>query len=424
MNFSAPPRPPSCAAPNADRLGRPKIIFVNRVFWPNEAATAQLLTDLATALAARGWDVHVIASGTEAGEHHGVTIHRTGAEPASRLGRYTHFLLGARRLLRALVTSGDVVVLKTDPPLLAVAATALARSRGARVVQWIQDIYPEIVPLHVGAWAALPLAPLRLSRNRAWRASNACLAVSDDMRATVLDAGVATERAHTFANWAPQELDTPAAPDTVAAVRAAWGIRPDDFLVAYSGNLGRVHEFETALAAAAALRDEPRVRFAFIGGGRRLREVQAAVAARALTNVTFLPPRPRSQLAASLAAADAHLVTLLPGYERLVAPSKLAGVLAAARPALFVGPTDCGIAAQLKRDACGASFAPGDAAGLAAVIRAWHADDPGRQSRQAAARAAYAARFRFADAVERWDGFLRADAADPRWTLPAPARVT
>jgi colanic acid biosynthesis glycosyl transferase WcaI len=39
-----------------------KLIFVNRFFHPDHSATSQLLTSLATALAACGWEVHVITS--------------------------------------------------------------------------------------------------------------------------------------------------------------------------------------------------------------------------------------------------------------------------------------------------------------------------------------------------------------------------
>ena len=39
-----------------------RIIFLNRFDWPDETATAQLLTDLAEGLAARGQAVTVIAS--------------------------------------------------------------------------------------------------------------------------------------------------------------------------------------------------------------------------------------------------------------------------------------------------------------------------------------------------------------------------
>lgn len=387
-------------------MSLPKLIVVNRVFWPNEAATAQLLTDLATALVRRGWEVHVVAAGDEATAFDGVTIHRTGVEPAGRVARYLHFLRAARRTLHRLIAPGDIVVLKTDPPLLAVAATALARTRGAHVVQWIQDIYPEVASAHVGGWSAPALAPLRWARNRAWRASAHCIPVSDDMAATVRAANVSAARTVALPNWAPQELDAPASADDVVAVRRDWQA-DGKFLVAYSGNLGRVHEFTTILDAAALLRDDARIRFAFIGGGPRLAEVRAGVAKRGLTNVDFHPPQPRARLAAALAAPDAHLVTLRSGFERFVAPSKLAGVLAAGRPALFVGPTDSEIAHLLKSGSCGVAVCNGDARALAASISAWSGDASQVAGLAAGARRAYERHFRFADLVPRWDALLR-----------------
>ena len=39
-----------------------RVIFVNRFYWPDEPATAQLLTDLAESLAASGHPVTVITS--------------------------------------------------------------------------------------------------------------------------------------------------------------------------------------------------------------------------------------------------------------------------------------------------------------------------------------------------------------------------
>ena len=69
-----------------------RVIFVNRVYWPSTAATAQLLTDLAEALAARGREVHVIAAGTGPDQRNSVAIHRTGGTertPASSRRRAT-----------------------------------------------------------------------------------------------------------------------------------------------------------------------------------------------------------------------------------------------------------------------------------------------------------------------------------------------
>ena len=39
-----------------------RAVFLNRFYWPDVAATGQMLADLAEDLAAAGWDVQVITS--------------------------------------------------------------------------------------------------------------------------------------------------------------------------------------------------------------------------------------------------------------------------------------------------------------------------------------------------------------------------
>lgn len=392
-------------------MADPRVIFVNRVYWPSTAATAQLLTDLAEGLAARGWEVHVIAAGEGSTRHHGVTIHRTGGTDRhggliSRAINYGRFRRSAQRLLSTLVRPGDVVVPMTDPPLLAAAVTNLVVERGGVVMPWIQDIYPEILTAHVGRWIAPPLMPLRVRRNRAWRAAARCITLGEDMARAVADGGVASERITILPNWAPRELDIPAHADAIHARREAWGVG-EKFVVAYSGNLGRVHEFTAVLDAAARLRLIPDIVFLFIGTGARFEEVRAGAAARDLTNLRLLPPESRTNLPAALAAADAQLVTLKPGFARLVYPSKLAGVLAASRPVLFVGPTEGEIARLLAREQCGAAHGPGDGAALADTIATWHADAERCRQLGRNARAAYERQFTFVSAIDRWEKCLR-----------------
>ena len=392
-------------------VNHPRVIFVNRVYWPSPAATAQLLTDLAAGLAARGWPVHVIAAGESSTRHNGVTIHRTGPGKQhggliSRALNYGRFRRGAQRQLAALVQPGDVVVPMTDPPMLGTALAGIAMSRGAHVVHWIQDIYPEIVIAHVGALAALPLWPLRLKRDEAWRAARCCVTLGADMARAVTAHGVPAGSVEIVPNWAPQELHTPAAADAVAARRAAWGLA-GKYIVAYSGNLGRVHEFAAVLDAAEQLRSRPEIVFLFIGAGARFEEVRAAAQTRRLDNIRLLPPEPRPQLAAALAAADAQLVTLKPDFARLVYPSKLAGVLAAGRPILFVGPPDGEIARLLAREQCGAAFGPGESARLVETVAAWQAAPAKGAQLGRAARAVYEKHFTFAAALARWEEILR-----------------
>lgn len=397
---TAPPRSPG------------RIIFVNRVYWPSQAATAQLLTDLAEELAARGLDVHVVSAGREPGPRHGVVIHRTGPGEThgglfSRALNYGKFLLGARRVVSTMTQPGDVVVLMTDPPLLAAALTGPARRARANVVHWIQDIYPEIVPAHAGAWAAWLLLPLRWARNRAWRAAARCVPVSADMADMVVAQGIDRGAVTVAHNWAPRELHAPADPAAIAARRQEWGFA-DKFIVVYSGNLGRVHEFTTIIAAAALLQDQTDIVFLFIGSGARFEEVRAAAAQQQLGNIHFRPPTPREHLAAALGAADAHLVTLKTGFERLVSPSKLAGILAAGRPALFIGPGGTEISRLLATSSCGISVTPTDSGALIAAIKRWRDQPEERIAAGRSARVCYENNFTLAQAVRHWEQLLDA----------------
>jgi colanic acid biosynthesis glycosyl transferase WcaI len=382
---------------------------VNRVYWPSTAATAQLLTDLAEGLAGRGWTVHVIAAGETSTQQNGVTIHRTGGTERhggmlSRIINYGRFRSAAQQRLAGLLQPGDTVVVMTDPPMLGAALAATVLARGATLVHWTQDIYPEIATVHFGALAGALLTPWRWRRDSSWRCARRCVTLGEEMAGTLTAHGVPTDQVAIVPNWAPRELDRPAPAEAIAAQRAAWGVA-DKFVVAYSGNLGRVHEFAAVLAAADSLRDRNDIVFLFIGTGARFGEVRAAVD-RGLPNVRLLPPAPREQLAAALAAPDAQLVTLNPSFAGLVYPSKLAGVLAAGRPVLFVGPPNGEIARLVEREQCGASFGPNDGSPLATRIAQWAAERQRAQEAGRRARQVYENHFTFAAALTHWEAVL------------------
>src|SRR5713101_3363648 len=137
-----------------------KIVFVNRFFYPDQSATSQLLTDLAFHLAKTGVAVHVVTSRQLYGNSDallsskdnicGVRVTRVWT---TRFGRqnlpgrtldYLTFYLSAARSLFALLKPGNVVVAKTDPPLISVVAAMVAKIRGAKLVNWLRDLFPEI----------------------------------------------------------------------------------------------------------------------------------------------------------------------------------------------------------------------------------------------------------------------------------------
>ena len=352
-----------------------KILFVNRFFYPDNSATSQLLADLTFDLASEGEAVEVVTSrlrydgpGTEPLTDEmvqGVHVHRVWSSRFGRthlLGRaldYFTFYVAAMWMLWRQVNRNTVVVAKTDPPLLSLIVAPVVRWRGATLVNWLQDLFPEVAAALGVRWVRGPaLSLLRRARNASLRAARTNVVLGRRMEARVLAQGVPAAQVRIIPNWADGEAVQPLAREA-NPLRATWALQ-GQFVVGYSGNLGRAHEFETFLEAADALTERREVVFLFIGGGAQRAAVEHAARQRGLANVLFRPYQPRTRLSESLGVADVHLVSLNPALEGLIVPSKFYGIAAAGRPTLFVGDVD-GEIPQVLRDAeCGYAVASGE----------------------------------------------------------------
>ena len=168
-------------------------------------------------------------------------------------------------------------------------------------------------------------------------------------------------------NWTDIRQITPQ-PVHASETRRALGLQ-DQFVIGYSGNLGRAHEFDTLLGAARLLREARNFSFLITGAGAKLQSLRTAVAAEHLDNFHFLPYQPAELLADSLAASDVHLISLLPALEGLIVPSKLYGILAAGRPAVFIGDPEGEVARVIRDHDCGITVGIGESAQLADALR-------------------------------------------------------
>jgi colanic acid biosynthesis glycosyl transferase WcaI len=362
-----------------------RLIFINRFFAPDHSATSQILSDLTFDLAGAGREIHLVTSRQiyddpkaalpERETINGVDVHRvasTGFGRAALIGRsidYVSFYRPVRRCLDDLVRPGDIVIAKTDPPLMSVVARPVVRRNGARLVNWLQDIYPETaVELGVPFMRGPVAASLAALRNATLREAAATVVVGDLMGHKVKTLGAPAERIHVIANWCNDE-DIRLVANADNPLRRQWGLA-DKFVLGYSGNLGRAHEFATVLAAAERLRDEPRIAFLMIGGGKRFDELSAAVRARGLAGAfRFLSYQARTLLSYSLGAADAHWVSLDPRLEGLMVPSKFYGIAAAGKPIVVIGDPNGELGRLVQRNACGFAIAPGDSDALTAALR-------------------------------------------------------
>ena len=138
----------------------------------------------------------------------------------------------------------------------------------------------------------------------------------------------------------------------------------------YSGNHTRSNPLTTLLAAAVALRCVARLKFVFVGSGVAKRDVEKLIEEQHLQNILSLPYQPKSELAASLSAADVHVVSLGPKMAGIIHPCKIYGAMAVARPILYFGPTPSHVSAIIQECANGWQLQHGDVDGAVSILSA------------------------------------------------------
>ena len=346
------------------------------------SATSQLLTDLVRRLIGPEREIHVICSrqlyenpraklpAYELSD--GIHVHRlwtTTFGRSSHLGRatdYATFYWSAAIALLRIVKPNDILVAKTDPPLISIVVAEVARMRQAHLINWLQDIFPEVAsklgenPLP--KWLDALFCQLR---SRSLSAARMNVVLGSRMREHLLQQKIIPERICVIENWADGIEMEPSS--ETSSLRKTYGL-DNQFVIGYSGNMGRAHEFETILEAATILRERHDIVFLMIGGGAKMQQLKSAVESRLLSNFRFVPYQPRELLSKSLAIANIHLASLLPPLEGLIVPSKFYGILAAGRPVIFIGDRDGELARIILAAQCGSVLNCGDSEALIEAI--------------------------------------------------------
>lgn len=398
------------------------IIFINRYGYPDHSATSQIMSDLAASLASSGLSVAMVTSRlcyddpakelTIREQWKGVDIHRVWTSRFGRkhlLGRladYLTFYLTVPWTLWRLLKRGDIVIAKTDPPLISLVVATVAKLRGAVLVNWLQDVFPELV-VAMGE----PKIPsfltriLQALRNTSLRLAAMNVVIGERMSEYFHKQGIATSQLQVIPNWA-HEGDITAMPVTDSLLRGSLHLS-DKFVVSYSGNLGRAHDTDTIFNAAWKLRDASHVVFLIIGGGHGYDQLRSRATQAGLLSLIFQPYQALEKLSDSMAAADLHLISLKPELEGHIVPSKFYGIAAAERAMAFIGDEDGELARLIRANDCGFIVSQGNADLLAERILELAADPDACRRYGLAARQLLQTRFSRAGAHEQWHNLLQ-----------------
>lgn len=374
-----------------------KYVFINRFFHPDQSATSIMLGDLLDGLTVDASQILVITSagGQVPGDEvvrekfekieviRLPALQKRGKSLLLRVFDFALFYMGVVAAGISRFRRGDTVICLTDPPLVSIPVVAVASLKGARVINWLQDIYPETATLLGYGSPVNPVIRLMTKlRNRSWRNAHTSVCIGQRMARKVEAAGVGPEQIRIIPNWADESALTPL-PTGECRLRAAWGFSDESVIIGYSGNLGRAHDLDTMLEAGRRLirAGESQLQFLFVGGGAKHASLPAAATEPWIaSHFQVRSYRPRAELRASLSVVDIHWLSLEPQLEGLIVPSKFYGAIAVGRPIIFIGDTEGEIADIIREAKCGASFAKGDVDGLAAYIRRLAKDDAMRMT--------------------------------------------
>lgn len=359
------------------------VLLLNEYFPPDTSATAKLAAQFIEPLAERH-RVTVLCGRpsydpTERHppyllrrEVHGnLVVERVGSTAFPRFqmrGRVCNYLSYlALAVPRALAIQSDIVLAMTDPPIMGIAGSIVARLTGRPFVYNIRDLYPDMATggqiVRPGKW----IERWERMHRKALRSAARVIVLGEDMRDRILSKGVDPARIVIVRDGVtvPETLPSPDNP-------IAREIRGDfRFVLVHAGNLGFYGAWSTLIRAARLLESEG-VGLVFIGEGARKPEIEAeAAGCRA---VRFLPFYPARDLSSVLASGDLHVVTVKRGLEGVVVPSKLYPLLAAGRPVLGVAPPETDVVRIIARKGCGVSADPDDAESVATAVRGLLAD--------------------------------------------------
>ncbi len=265
----------------------------------------------------------------------------------------------------------DVIIGSSPDLFTAAAACFLARHFKVPFVLEVRDLWPDSLIELTGHSPLNPLILLMraLERYVYKHAARIVTLLSD---AAPYFAARGAEAAHVVAipNGVDIHLLTPppaAAPEADAP-----------FTVVYAGAHGIPNQLFTLLDAALLMKDEP-VRFVFIGDGVMKPALEEKAQRHALTNVLFVPPVAKQEIAGKLAKADCFHLEFKdsPLYRYGVSPNKLYDYLLAAKPVLYGAnvPTNPVLLAN-----AGYALPPGDSAAIADAIRKLMALSPAERA--------------------------------------------
>lgn len=402
-----------------------RILIVTQYFWPENFR----INDLAQGLLNRGHEVTVYTGKPNYPEGKffpgygffghgdetfgGIRVIRVPLVPRGDGGsvrlalNYLSFAFFASLLAPFRVFGGFDVILVYEPSPITVGLPALVLKvlKGAPLLFWVQDLWPESLVAADVVRTRTILAGIERLVRFIYHRCDRILVQSKAFVEAILPYGIRRERILFFPNTA-EALYQPIELEPDAPERAQL---PAGFRVMYAGNIGAAQDFATILGAAERLRDEAAIQWIILGDGTSRAWVESEVKRRGLgRSVHLLGRHPVESMPRFFALADTMLVSLRRDpILAMTLPTRVQSYLACGRP--IIAALDGEGARVIKEAGAGIVPGSGDPDTLArAVMAVYRMPETGRQAMGARGRRYFEQHFDRQTLLTRLEGWMLA----------------
>lgn len=221
-----------------------------------------------------------------------------------------------------------ILVFAPSPVTQAIPAILLKWLKRAKLVLWVQDLWPESLSATGFVKSSQQLKVVGWLVKGIYRCCDILLVQS---RAFIGPVARYADREKIF--YYPNSIDS-RAPTVVAPIPQELSeLLESHFCVLFAGNLGTAQALNTLVQAAVHLREDPQIRLVLVGSGSRLEWLKAQQQALGLDNM-ILPGRFPVESMPQIFERSSALLVSLNGEEIFAQtiPSKIQTYLAAGRP--------------------------------------------------------------------------------------------
>ena len=261
----------------------------------------------------------------------------------------------------------DVAFIDSTPPIQGLKLPFVRLFRKKPIVYNAQDLFPETLRgaglsesggllWKIGMWVS----------NVTFRNSDKIIAISQDIKRSIVARGVPEEKIEVIYNWVDENAIVPVKEEDNDLFEE-FGISRDKFRVVYAGNLGNAQNIEIIVEAARRLKGNAQIEFVVFGKGGLENDIKQTKEKEHLDNLKILPLQPYDRVAKVYGLGHVCIVACKPGLGGAAMPSKTWSILSSGR-AVLANFDEGELKEILEKNHCGVFTKAGDLEGFVSTI--------------------------------------------------------